>query len=106
MGRLLDNEGVRMHVCSFCSFEYRVPRLGCPICLAADSEGTDYYASDDEPGYVLDVCAACGTYIKLADFRTFDRVWMPLLDDLASLSLDIYARQMNFTRPTLSAWGF
>lgn len=106
MGRLLEEGGARMHVCSFCSFEYRVPRLGCPFCLAGEGENAEYYASDEEPGYVLDVCSTCNNYIKLADFRDLDRVWMPLLDDLASLALDLYARQMNFTRPTFSAWGF
>jgi FdhE protein len=106
MGRLLDDDGARMHVCSFCLFEYRVPRLDCPFCLASGEEGARYYASDDEPGYLLDVCSTCEKYIKLADFRTLDRVWVPLLDDLGSLALDLYARQINLTRPTLSAWGF
>ncbi|MCL1939820.1 MAG: formate dehydrogenase accessory protein FdhE [Desulfovibrionaceae bacterium] len=106
MGRLLDDGGARMHVCSFCLFEYRVPRLGCPFCLASGEEGSSYYAADDEPGYLLDACSSCGKYIKLADFRALDRVWVPLLDDLGSLALDLYARQLNLTRPTLSAWGF
>lgn len=106
MGRLSGTEGARSHVCSFCSFEFRVPRIGCPFCLAAEYGGSEYYASEDEPGYLLDVCASCNCYIKLADFRALDSAWLPLLDDLASLSLDIYARQMGYARLTLSAWGF
>ena len=106
MGRIQDDGGARTHVCSFCLFEYRVPRLSCPFCLAAGENDSCYYASEDVPGYLLETCPACKKYLKLADFRQFDRVWLPLLDDLGSLALDLYARQMNFIRPTLSAWDF
>ncbi len=106
MGRLKDGEGARMHTCSFCSTEWRAPRIGCPFCLAADPGNASYYSSDDEPGYLIDVCGSCRCYIKLADFRQLDRVWLPALDDLASITLDLHARQMGYTRPTLSAWGF
>lgn len=106
IGRLMDGEGARRHTCSFCAFEYRVPRIGCPFCLSNACDGSRYYASEEEPGYRIDVCDACGNYLKIADLRRFDRAWMPLLDDLASLTLDMYARQMGYNRPTLSAWGF
>lgn len=106
MGRLEGREGVRLHTCSFCCHEYRVPRLGCAFCAEAPEAEAHYYSSEQEPGYLLEVCRACNTYIKLADFREHDRGWLPVLDDLASLALDLYARQMGFTRPTLSAWGF
>ncbi len=106
MGRLTDAEGARMHACSFCSFEYRVPRVSCPFCLAEPADGVDYLSSEEEPGYLVELCPSCNNYIKLADFRKFDRVWLPMLDDLASLPLDFHARQKGYTRPTLSAWGF
>ena len=106
MSRLKDDEGFRMNTCSFCSFEFRVPRLGCPFCLANAPDGGEYYASEDEPGYQIDVCNSCKNYIKIADFRKLDKVYLPMLDDLESLTLDLYARQMGYTRPTLSAWGF
>jgi FdhE protein len=110
IGRLAGNwegsEGARLHTCSFCLHEYRVPRLGCPFCLATPGEESRYYASDEEPGYLLDVCDSCHQYIKLADFRECDRPWLPALDDLISLALDAYARSQGYERPTLSAWGF
>lgn len=106
MGRLEGSEGSRLHTCSFCFFEYRVPRIGCPFCLTQAHDGSEYLESEDEPGYLLDVCKKCRNYIKLADFRKLDRAWFAALDDLASLTLDLYARQMGYTRPTPSAWGF
>ena len=106
MGRLKDSEGKRMHTCSFCAFEYRVPRLACPFCLDERPEGAEQYTSEEEPGYHIATCASCSTYFKLADFRQFDRPFLASLDDPASLVLDLAARQMGLTRPTLSAWGF
>lgn len=106
IGRLEGKEGRRLHTCSFCAFEYRVPRMGCPFCLSPETEGSEYYISEDEPGYLLTVCDSCKNYFKLGDFREFDRPWLPLLDDLGSLTLDLYALQMDYKRPTLSGWGF
>lgn len=106
MGLLEGSEGARLHACSFCSFEYRVPRIGCPFCLTQAHDGSDYAQSEDEPGYLLDLCKKCKSYIKIADFRQYDRAWFAALDDFASITLDIYARQMGYNRPTPSAWGF
>ena len=106
IGRLVDKEGRRMHTCSFCGFDYRAPRMGCPFCLAPEAEGSEYQVCEEEPGYLLTACKSCNNYFKLGDFREFDRPWFPLLDDLSSLTLDIYAMQLGFSRPTLSGWGF
>ncbi len=106
MGRLKDQEGKRMHTCSFCSYEFRAPRLACPFCMDEKPSGAEYYASEDEPGFQMAVCRACNTYFKLADFRQFDRDFIAVLDDPASLGMDLAARQMGLSRPTLSAWGF
>lgn len=106
MGRLTKKEGIRMHSCSFCGFEYRAPRIGCPFCLVEESEGTEYYTCDEEPGYMLSFCKPCKNYFKLADRREYDRPWYPFLEDLSSLALDFYAIQQGFNRPTLSGWGF
>lgn len=106
IGALQGREGTRSHVCSCCAFEFRVPRIGCPFCLDESPQAGEYFAAEEEPGFRLEICRSCKTYIKVADFREFDRVWFPQLDDLSSITLDLYARQMGFMRPTLSAWGF
>lgn len=105
MGRLVKTEGFRMHTCSFCLHEYKATRMACPFCLSTGEEKDNYFASEDEPGYQLHVCHDCNNYCKIADFREFDRLYMPVLDDLGSLVLDIYARKQGYLRPTLSVWG-
>lgn len=106
ISHLADKEGVRRHTCSFCRHEYRAARLQCPYCLEKDPEKLEYFTADGEPGFQVHVCRTCDTYIKVADFREFDREAIPVLDDLESLALDILARQQGFERPTASAWGF
>jgi FdhE protein len=106
IGRLAGDGGARLHVCSFCSFEYRAPRTDCPFCLAPLADGADYYTAPEEPGYSIAACPTCRNYLKLADFRSGNQVWLPKLEDLGSLALDFYAESKGYTRPTPSAWGF
>lgn len=105
MGRLVETEGFRLHTCSFCLHEFKATRMACPFCLSTGEEKDNYFISEDEPGYQLHVCHDCKSYCKIADFRAFDRVFLPVLDDLGSLVLDLYGRKQGFLRPTLSVWG-
>jgi FdhE protein len=106
IGRLKDKEGFRMLTCSFCRHEYRVQRLGCPYCGERKSEKLEYFDAEDEPGVMVEVCRSCNGYIKTLDFRKFDVVCIPVLDDLGTLPFDILAQKRGFSRPSLSAWGF
>lgn len=106
VGRLVGKEGALHLTCSFCRHEYRAKRLQCPFCLEEESKNLEYFTTDGEPGFQVHVCKSCKGYIKVADFREFDRISIPVLDDLESLALDIVARQQGYRRPTSSAWGF
>jgi len=106
IGELKEKQGFRHLTCSFCLHEYRVKRIGCPLCDESDAEKLSFFKSEDEPGYRVYACQSCMTYIKTIDFREMDRESLPLLDDLDSLSLDIMAAGMGYKRPTLSGWGF
>ena len=103
---LKEKEGLKYLTCSFCRLEYRAKRLQCPFCGEEDHNQLEYFKADNEPGYEVHVCKTCTCYIKVGDFRELDRVAIPVLDDLESLTLDILARKQGYARPTLSAWGF
>lgn len=106
MGTLQEKEGNMFHTCSLCRFAYRAKRLECPFCGEDDQQQLAYFTAEEEPGFSVHVCRSCSSYIKVTDFREFDRTSIPVLDDLESLTLDIVARKQGFSRPTLSAWGF
>ncbi|MFP4672181.1 MAG: formate dehydrogenase accessory protein FdhE [Desulfohalobiaceae bacterium] len=103
---LLRDQGQRYGCCSFCGTQYHIPRLGCVYCGEQDAARQDYVYSEEVQGFRVDVCGSCSNYIKTADFRQMDRHYLPELDDLQSLALDLVAQEKGYTRPTLSAWGF
>lgn len=103
---LNQKEGFRHATCSFCRHEYRIKRLACPICGEEDHEKLSFFTVDEEPGFRVDVCESCKTYVKTIDFRELDRIAVPVLDDLDSLALDYVAAGQGYRRATLSAWGF
>ncbi len=106
ISELRGKEGARFLTCSYCLTDYKAKRLGCPFCGEDEQEKLLYFDAEEEPGSRVDVCTACKMYIKSIDFRNFDRKVLPLLDDLASLSMDVLARQEGYSRPTASGWGF
>ncbi len=103
---LNEKEGFRHATCSFCRHEYRIKRIACPVCGEEEQKKLTFFTVDEEPGFRVDVCDSCKTYIKTIDFRDLDRVAVPVLDDLDSLALDYVAAGQGYKRATLSAWGF
>ncbi|MES9994657.1 formate dehydrogenase accessory protein FdhE [Desulfovibrio aminophilus] len=106
ISNLEGKEGRRQVTCSFCRTSYRVRRLACPFCDHADPQGSRSFTVQEIPGYRVEVCDSCRSYMKTADFREMDRPSVPVLNDLESLPLDYLAQKQGFRRPTLSAWGF
>ncbi len=103
---LKEKEGFRHATCSFCRHQYRIKRIACPICGEEGQKKLTFFTVDEEPGFRVDVCETCKSYIKTIDFRQLDRIEMPILDDLDSLALDYIAVGQGYKRATLSAWGF
>lgn len=103
---LEQKEGFRHATCSFCRHDYRIKRIACPVCGEEDQKRLTFFTVEEEPGFRVDVCDTCKTYIKTIDFRELDRVALPVLDDLDSLALDYVAAGQGYKRATLSAWGF
>ncbi|MDC0336333.1 formate dehydrogenase accessory protein FdhE [Pseudodesulfovibrio sp.] len=103
---LKEKEGFRHATCSFCRHDYRIKRIACPVCGEDDQKKLTFFTVEEEPGFRVDVCESCKTYIKTIDFRDLDRVAVPVLDDLDSLALDYVAAGQGYKRATLSAWGF
>lgn len=106
IGRLKEKEGYRYLSCSFCHADYRVKRIYCPFCGERDQAKLVYFEAEGEPGFRVDVCKTCNMYIKTVDFRQFDRISIPLLDDLESVVLDILAQNQGYSRATVSGFGF
>lgn len=92
----LDPEGRRFMYCSFCWHPWPVPRVFCPFCNNTDGKMLSYLYSETEKTLRVDCCEKCRKYIKVVDARTADRTIYPPLEQVASLHLDIRAREAGF----------
>lgn len=105
MLELRQKEGFRFAYCSLCQHDYRIRRLCCPICDNTNMGKLKFFTVPEEPGFRVETCDSCKTYIKTIDFRAFDRRSFPALNDLESLALDFIAQEQGYSRATLSVWG-
>jgi FdhE protein len=92
----------RSLVCGLCLREFRAHRITCLSCGQGDFNALPVYRADDLPGVRVDACEACRTYIKTVDLTQSARA-IPVVDDLASLPLDLWAREQGYRklRPNL-----
>ena len=91
-----ESDGERFLVCGFCWHKWAVTRLFCPFCENKESDTLHYFFSEEEKEYRVDVCDKCGKYIKNVDTRIIDRFVYPPLEQIATLHLDIMAKEKGF----------
>ena len=98
----LEEGGKRFGTCSLCEFTWALPRFVCPYCENTDQQKFRYFFSEKEKGLRLEVCEACRHYLKIIDLREWMLDPLPLLDDLVTTHLDLWARNMGYQRIPLS----
>lgn len=87
----------RALVCVRCLADWPAPRLVCPACGAVDVQAMPVFTSDAFAAVRLDACEACRTYLKSIDL-TVDGTAIAVVDDLASLPLDLWAEAQGWRR--------
>jgi formate dehydrogenase maturation protein FdhE len=87
----------RSQVCGVCFTESAAPRLGCGECGESRMELLPVYRADATEPARLDACDGCKTYVKTIDL-TRDASACVIADDLASLPLDLWAREQGYHR--------
>jgi formate dehydrogenase maturation protein FdhE len=85
----------RLLICSRCTSRWRFQQLACPWCLNADRSRITSFATRDGL-YRLSGCDNCMRYIKAFDGRNAPRQVMPVVDTLATLTLDAAAVQRGY----------
>ena len=87
----------RALVCGFCAAEWTVPRVVCPACGETRVEALPVYRDGDLPAVRLDACDTCRGYLKAVDL-TVDGRLDPVVDDLATPALDLWAAAEGYHR--------
>jgi len=89
-------EGERFLFCSFCWHQWSSKRLYCPFCDNTDSKTLNYFFTEEEKEYRVDLCDGCKKYIKTIDTRETGRYIYPPLEAVSTLHLDIKAQEKGF----------
>ena len=86
--------------CGRCGTGWALPMLRCAFCDETDHERLGYLAPDgDEEMRKVEVCKTCQGYVKgLTTVRAL-APWAILLDDLATVHLDVVAIERGYQRP-------
>ena len=85
-----DAQGTRRLVCALCAATWVFPRSACPGCGASGDEGLRYHVDDAMPHVRVEECRTCRRYLKSVDLRVTGLA-VPLVDDLATPELDLWA---------------
>jgi FdhE protein len=92
----------RSLVCGLCFTEWPWPRIVCPACGEDVFDKLPVYRSDAFAGARIDACDSCHKYLKTIDLSK-DALAVPVVDELATVALDLWAREQGYTklRPNL-----
>ena len=96
--------GSRSLVCATCGTAWRLPRLTCAFCGEDDADQLLVHAAESLPWIRIDECKSCVRYLKIVDLRKRGDA-VPLVDDLATVELDLWARGKGLRRVQESLFG-
>jgi FdhE protein len=85
----------RSAVCSICSSEWPVPRLGCLRCGEQRASKLPVFSFDAWTHIRVEVCDSCGGYLKSIDM-TKDAEALPAPDDVGSSAINIWAFEEGY----------
>jgi FdhE protein len=97
--------GKRFLVCSFCSTEWEFRRILCPVCGEVDHQKLPRYTAEDFAAVRVEACDSCKYYLKSVDM-TVDGLAVPLVDEIATAPLDLWAVEQGFNKISLNLMGF
>jgi formate dehydrogenase accessory protein FdhE len=93
-----DADGARRSLgCALCGGEWTFSRIRCPGCGEEDAARLPSFRTETHPAVRIEACEACRRYVKSLDLTADGRV-VPEVDDLVSLSMDLWAGSQGFTR--------
>lgn len=89
------NGARRNLVCSLCQYEWEFRRLLCPSCAEDRFERLPVFRAEEFPALRVEACDTCRLYLLAIDM-TVDGRAVPLVDEVAALSLHLWAREQGY----------
>ena len=89
--------GKRWLVCSLCSTEWEYRRIICPNCREEQKDKLPVYTAEGLEYVRVDACDTCRAYLKSVDL-TRNGLAVPVVDELATVVLNIWAEEHDYTK--------
>ena len=98
------NGGKRSLICSLCSTEWDYRRILCPSCGEEAVDNLPVYTAKEFEYIRVEACESCHTYIKSVDL-TKNGLAVPVVDELASVPLSVWAENNGYRKLQLNLLG-
>jgi FdhE protein len=95
--RPLGEGSHRSLICSFCLSEWEFRRILCPGCGEQDPVKLPVYTAEELQHVRVEACDSCKTYLKTVDL-TKSALGEPMVDEMASVALDLWAQGRGYTK--------
>jgi len=98
------DSGNRNLLCATCLSSWEFRRVVCAACGEEQPSQLGYFQSDQYPHVRIETCDSCKRYIKGVDL-TILGLAEPLVDDVATAALDLWAVEKGYTKIELNLIG-
>src|ERR1700757_3884170 len=96
--------GKKSLICMLCAHEWNFRRIYCPACGEEREPQMAYYSAPEIAHVRVDVCDSCHTYLKSIDLTKTGRA-VAVVDELAAIPLDLWAREHGYEKLQLNLLG-
>ncbi len=91
-------------VCMLCAHEWAFRRIYCPACGEEREPQMAFYSAPEIAHVRVDVCDTCHTYLKSIDLTKMGLA-VPIVDELATIPLDLWAREHGYLKLQINLLG-
>lgn len=100
-----EGDGARRFLlCSLCATEWLFRRVICPNCAEENKDKLPVFLAQEFDYVRVDACDTCRTYIKSIDLTRNGNA-VPMVDELATVSLNLWAQENNYQKLQPNLFG-
>jgi formate dehydrogenase maturation protein FdhE len=94
----IEGDGAKKSlICMLCAHEWTFRRIYCPACGEEREPQMAFYSAPEIAHVRVDVCDTCHTYLKSIDLTKMGLA-VPVVDELATMPLDLWAREHGYVK--------
>jgi FdhE protein len=97
--------GHRVLRCSFCADAWELKTYACIYCEEAGEPFVTAAPADDRKDRRVEVCSACGAYLKTVDLPALSPFPLLAIADLETIDLDAAAMEHGYHRPPMKEFA-